>query len=96
MSLVQSHVCMFKKRPDPSRGGALRWSLPYAEICFCQGVVAPVIGKTCPERDEYEEGELWFADDHIIYQLTLRHNWKKTEMDELLDRIKYCGESIPE
>ncbi len=97
MTLVQSHVCIFKKRPDPSRYGSLRWSLPLAEICFCQSVIPEaqvgLIGKTCPESDEYADGELWFADEHLMYQLTLRHNWKRNKMDEVLDRIKYCGES---
>ena len=86
---------MFKKRPDPATGGSLRWSLPYSEKCFCQGVVAPVVkGNWCPEEDEYAAGELFFADDHLIYELTMRHNWKKNKMDELLDRIELCGKSM--
>ncbi len=94
---MQSHVCIFKKRPDPARGGALRWSLPFAEICLCQGVVAPVISKTCPEKDDYQDSNgLWFADDHLVYELTMRHNWKKNKMDELLDRIEFCGKSMNE
>ena len=88
---VQSQVCILKKRPDTSTGGTLRWSLPYAEICFCQGVVAPEVMSSCPEKEEeYEDGELWFIDDPL--KLTMRHNWRKSELDKLLDRIQYCGE----
>ena len=73
----------------------MRWSLPYAEICYCQGVLAPaVFVRACPEKDVYRDGELWFADDHLIYELTMRRNWKKNKMDELLDRIEFCGKSI--
>ncbi|XP_072017209.1 uncharacterized protein [Amphiura filiformis] len=89
LGVVQSHLCVLEKRPDPSRGGALRWSLPFAEICLCQGVVAPIRGKTCRRKDvHYEEGELWFVDDPR--PLTMRHNWEKDILDDLLDRTTYC------
>ena len=47
---VRSHVCLLKKRLDPSRGGTLRWSLPYDELCYCQGVVAPRSQKRAIEK----------------------------------------------
>ncbi|XP_072017513.1 uncharacterized protein [Amphiura filiformis] len=80
---------MLKERPDPSRGGVLRWSLPYKEICYCQGVVAPKRAKTCPRReDEYEDGDLWFVDDPSL--LIMRQNWRKDILDELMNRASYC------
>ncbi|XP_072017067.1 uncharacterized protein [Amphiura filiformis] len=89
LGVVQSHLCVLEKRPDPSRGGALRWSLPFAEICLCQGVVAPVRGETCQRKDaQYKEGDLWFLDDP--HPLTMRHNWEKYILDDLLNRTTYC------
>ncbi|XP_072016215.1 uncharacterized protein [Amphiura filiformis] len=90
LAVVQSYVCVLKRRPDPSRGGALRWSLPFAEICLCQGVVAPLVAKTCRRNDhEFKEGGLWFVDDP--QPLTMRHNWGKDILDHLLDRTTYCA-----
>ncbi|XP_072017428.1 uncharacterized protein [Amphiura filiformis] len=76
LGAVQSHVCVLEKRPDPSRGGALRWSLPFAEICLCQRVLAPVFlnAKTCPRR-KYKDGDLWFVDDPDPF--SMRYNWIK-------------------
>ena len=89
---VQSHACILEERPHPSRGGALGWSLPYSEICYCQAVVAPQIGSTCQRKEEYEEDELWFVNEQqILHQFTMRGNWKKEILDGLLQRIKYCG-----
>ncbi|XP_072017023.1 uncharacterized protein [Amphiura filiformis] len=89
LCVVQSHLCVLEKRPDPSGGGALRWSLPFAEICYCQGVVAPVYGKTCQRKNvRYKEGDLWFTDDPR--PLTMRHNWEKYILDDLLYRTTYC------
>ncbi|XP_072017349.1 retinoschisin-like [Amphiura filiformis] len=89
LDVVQSHLCVLEKRPDPSRGGALRWSLLFAEICLCQRVVAPVFlnAKTCPRR-EYEDGDLWFVDDP--QPLIMRYNRKKDTLDHLLDRPTFC------
>ncbi|XP_072022656.1 thrombospondin-1-like [Amphiura filiformis] len=88
LTVVQSHLCVLEKRPDPLRGGVLRWSLPFAEICLCQGVVAP-IGQTCSRRDNGNEaGDLWFVDDPR--PLAMRHNWEKDILDHLLDRTTYC------
>ncbi|XP_072017122.1 uncharacterized protein [Amphiura filiformis] len=89
LGVVLSHLCVLEKRPDPSRGGALRWSLPFAEKCLCQRVVAPVFlnAQTCPRR-KYEDGDMWFVDDP--QPLTLRHNWEKDILDGLLDRTTYC------
>ncbi len=71
----------------------MRWSLPKKELCFCQGVVAPVMVKSCSTMEkEYSEDELWFIDDPR--ELTLRHNWKKDILDDLLERTEYCGKII--
>ncbi|XP_072022654.1 hyalin-like [Amphiura filiformis] len=89
LAVVQSNLCMLKERPDHSRGGVLRWSLLYKEICYCQGVVAPRRVNTCPRREEdYEDGDLWFVDDPSL--LIMRQNWKKDILDELLNRARYC------
>ncbi|XP_072049977.1 hyalin-like [Amphiura filiformis] len=89
LAVVQTTVCILEKRPDASRGGVLRWSLPYKEICFCQAVVAPKHTKSCPRRkEEYEDGDLWFLDDP--YLLIMRQNWKKDILDELMNRTTYC------
>ncbi|XP_072043103.1 uncharacterized protein [Amphiura filiformis] len=85
LNVVQSHLCVLEKRPDPSRGGALRWSLPFAEICLCSLVVAPA-AKACPRKDK--DGDLWFVDDP--HPFTMRHNWKKDILDDLLNRTTYC------
>ncbi|XP_072040788.1 uncharacterized protein [Amphiura filiformis] len=69
---------ILEKRPDPSRGGALRWSLPFADMSL------PRSGSTkiCTRReDKFEEGDLWFVDE----PLTIRHL-----LDQLLDRTTYC------
>ncbi|XP_072025496.1 uncharacterized protein [Amphiura filiformis] len=86
VKMVESYVCMLQKRPDPSRDGALRWSLPYAQICLCQGVVAPKVMSTCPKVNT---GDLRFVDDPL--PLTMRHNWRKDILDALLDRTTYCS-----
>ncbi|XP_072046700.1 C-type lectin mannose-binding isoform-like [Amphiura filiformis] len=83
--MVHSHLCVLIERPDPSRGGALRWSLPFAELCLCQRMVAPVLKSPCPQR---VDGDLWFVDDPRT--LTMRHNWKKDILDELLNRTHRC------
>ncbi len=90
---VHGQVCILTKRPDPERGGVMRWSLPKREICFCQGVVAPVIMKTCSTTEEtYAEDDMWFIDDP--YELTLRQNWKTDVLDTLLERAEYCGKIL--
>ena len=95
---VEGHVCMFKKRPDPSNGGILRWSLPYNERCLCQGVVAPEEkpGHSCPTTgdqhcadDDDSSCKLWFTDDPR--PLTRRRNWNKKDLDDFLQRSEYCG-----
>ena len=85
-----------KKRPDPSRGGVLRWSIPSDEICYCQGVVAPRSSKTCSKADHFacsdtNSGNLWFVNDPA--PLTQRRNWNKEALDQLLERSDYCGRS---
>ncbi|XP_072048369.1 lactadherin-like isoform X2 [Amphiura filiformis] len=82
LTVVQSYICILREGPDPSRGGALRWSLPYKEVCFCQGVVAYKHVKACPGRD------LWFVDDPSL--LIMRQNWETDILDELMNRTKYC------
>ncbi len=45
----------------------------------------------CPKEDEYEDGELMFIDGEQVRELTMRHNWRKDILDDLLQRISYCG-----
>ena len=93
--VVKSYVCMLKKKPDPSRDGALRWSLSYDELCYCQAVVAPRSQKTC--QGKYDATacpdvltcNLWFVDDPT--PLTKRQNWNKEVLDRLLQRVDHCG-----
>ncbi len=54
---IHGHVCILKKRPDPEHEGLLRWSLPKKELCLCQGVVAPVMTKSCPPIEEEDAVE---------------------------------------
>ena len=95
---AESHVCIFRKRPDPSKGGLFRWSLPYNEICLCQGVVAPKVkpSNKCATTDDQHctddsSCKLWFVDDSDVGPLTRRHNWNKGALDDLLQRTDYCG-----
>ncbi len=89
MYVVHSYVCILKQRQDPSTGGIIRWSLPYSEICYCQGVVAPMHMSACPQTaSDYNEGDLWFTDDP--QSLTRRSNWKKEILDKLFERALYC------
>ena len=85
--VVKSHVCFLKKRPNPSGGGTLQWSIPYDEICYCQGVVATRLvspsQQTCPRKDDHDAQacsdilscNVWYLDDPI--PLTQHHNWNK-------------------
>ena len=93
---MKCHVCVMKKRPDPSLEGVLRWSIPYDEICSCQRVVVPrfISQETCPRRDDYDCSDtkscnLWFAENPAL--LTQRRNWNKKALDQLLKRADYCG-----
>ena len=94
---VDCHVCILKKRQDPSHGGNLRWSLPSNERCLCQRVVvAPGdnSGHPCKaSNDQFclcaSAGDLWFADDPKA--LTIRKNWEKEVLDVLLERSDYCN-----
>ena len=75
MSLTSTncHICVLKKRRDPSQGSLLRWSLPSVERYLCQRVVAPRwYIQPCP--DVVSQSALWFVDDPFI--LTNRNNWK--------------------
>ena len=88
---------MLDKRPDPTRNGTLRWSIPYDEICFCQTVVAPtfISLETCPRKvdqacSDIRSCNLWFVDDPT--PLVQRQNWNKGALDLLLDRADYCCE----
>ena len=89
---MHGHVCILKKRVDPVLG-VMRWSLPKKEICLCQGVVTPVVMNICPTMEtDYADDELLFFDDPR--ELTMRHNWKKNELDKLLERVEYCGNRL--
>ena len=72
------------------------WSLQFDERCLCQAVVAPEetnLPQTCPSvRGEVQEGqdELWFTSDKR--NLTSRSNWNLKTLNELLERVEYCGE----
>ncbi|XP_072017381.1 uncharacterized protein [Amphiura filiformis] len=75
--------------------GALRWSLPYKERCYCQGVVAPRNSpQTCTTyKDRSGDKTLWFVDDPT--PLTNRMNWNKQALDILLEREEYCDHGDP-
>ncbi|XP_072017379.1 sushi, von Willebrand factor type A, EGF and pentraxin domain-containing protein 1-like [Amphiura filiformis] len=89
-TLVSCQLCVLEERPDPSQGGALRWSLPYKERCYCQRVVAPrKYTQTCTSyKDRSVDKKLWFVDDPT--PLTNRMNWNKEALDILLEREEYC------
>ena len=70
----------------------MRWSLPKEEVCFCQGVVAPVTNICQGMEKTYADDEMLFFGDPR--ELTLRRNWRKDELDNLLNRIEYCGNSL--
>ena len=70
----------------------MRWSIPKEEICFCQGFVAPVVINSCLGMEETYADDVLFFDDPR--ELTLRRNWKKDELDKLLNRVEYCGKSF--
>ena len=91
---VKCHICMLKKRPDPSLKGVLRWSLSYDEICYCQGVVAPRLSKTCSKEEELVCSDstscrLWLVEDPALF--TQRRYWNKKALAQLLERADYCG-----
>ncbi len=89
---MHGHICVLKKRVDPSLG-VMRCSLSKEEICFCQGVVSPLVINSCPEKEEtYADGDMLFLDDPR--GLTLRRNWKKDELDKYLNRVEYCGNAM--
>ena len=93
--VVNSHVCLLKKRPDPSHDGTLRWSLPYDEICHCQKVVRLRLQTTCPRKEDQTCSDtlscnMWFADNSTL--LTQRKNWNNEVLDRLLQRADYCSE----
>ncbi|XP_072017380.1 uncharacterized protein [Amphiura filiformis] len=94
-ALVSCQLCVLEERPDPSQGGALRWSLPYKERCYCQGVVAPRKStQTCTTyKDRSGDKKLWFVDDPT--PLTNRMNWNKEALDILLEREEYCDPTCP-
>ena len=95
-SVVKSHVCLLEKRPDPSRGSTMRWSLPYDEICYCKSVVSPkfISLETCPRKYDQTCSDifscnLWFMDDPT--PLTQPQHWNEETLSRLLERSDYCG-----
>ncbi|XP_072048508.1 hyalin-like [Amphiura filiformis] len=95
ISIVSCQLCVLEERPDPSRGGALRWSMPYKKRCHCQRVVAPrKLTQACPVYDDGSgEMKLWFVDDPT--PLTNRMNWNKEALDSLFERQEYCDKEAP-
>ena len=95
---VSSHVCILKERPDPSRDGVLRWSLPLEELCLCEAVVAHgrEIVKTraniCgSEQPDDKLNGLWFVDDPRPLTTMYMYDWQTNELDQLMLRTAYCG-----
>ncbi|XP_072017482.1 lactadherin-like [Amphiura filiformis] len=86
--IVSGQLCVLEERPDPARGGALRWSLPYKQRCHCQRVVAP--RKLTQACSVY--GDIWFVDDPT--PLTNRMNWNQETLDILLERHEYCNQPL--
>ena len=90
IGIVNSHVCILRRRFDPS-SGMIRWSLSKKEICFCQGIVAPEVSaaRNCPRYEDADKNEeLWFTDDPTF--LTNRKNWTPKKLDAFLNRTHCC------
>ena len=90
VAVVEAHVCRLQEKFNRSLG-RFRWSLPRRERCLCQGVVAPPTSgnQYCSVVEETVDVEdLWFTDDPT--PLTNRNNWKRENLDDLLDRSGCC------
>ena len=91
--MVNSHVCMFQERFDPSSRAKLL-TIPRNELCLCQGVVAPQTSGTrsCHRRGDTDDRDnLWSTLDRILVShLTDRRNWTPAKLDYLLERSHCC------
>ena len=81
-----SHVCVLRKRADPSYNDTIRWSLPSDERCQCQMVIA---SSSPNQAANGSSCEMWFVDDPT--SLTRCKNWNKKSLDKLLERADFCG-----
>ena len=94
-SLKHVHVCVLNKRVDPLNGGELRWSMPYDQICQCEGTTAHAYKRpaaVCEEPDQETHVALWFTDN--LTQITSHKNWNISALDRLLNRTDYCGKLL--
>ena len=93
IGVVDLHVCILRKRFDPS-SGMMRWSQPKKDLCFCQWAVAPKIAllstdQSCPRNEDSNAmAELWFTDEPT--SLTNHTNWTPKKLDALLNRTYCC------
>ena len=86
-------MCMLRKRYDPYTNRH-RWSLSMKERCGCQAVMMlhNTGGQTGCHEIHHDASDLWFTDD--VKPLVTYENWKPKTLDELLDRVEYCGKSL--
>ncbi|XP_072041671.1 uncharacterized protein [Amphiura filiformis] len=103
---VLGHVCLLQKRPNPSNGGDLEWSLTSEERCWCTWVISPIM-KTVQVKGglgghssclygsdrNTTSSHLWFTED--ASHLTNPINWNQNALDSLLDRALFCDKSAP-
>ena len=91
--MVDSYVCMFQERFDPSSKATL-WALPQNELCLCQGVVEPqtTSSRSCSRRSDTDAlDDLWSTNDPILVSLlTNRKNWTPAKLNHLLGRSHCC------
>ncbi|XP_072041430.1 uncharacterized protein [Amphiura filiformis] len=100
---VLGHVCLLQKRPNPSNGGDLEWSLTSEERCWCTWVIAPVMmtvhvevgHSSCMSGSDRNttSSHLWFTED--ASHLTNPINWNQNALDSLLGRALFCDKSPP-
>ena len=93
--VVDSYICILQETVDQS-SGAIRWSMPRRERCFCQKVIVYPISdlsnsdSTATQSDSLED--LWFTDNPA--PLVKRRNWMPEKLDILLDRVECCKFSL--
>ena len=88
---MQGHVCLLRERLNLT--GETQWFLPKQERCYCQHVIAPTfISIHDCYTNMMESTQLWFTSDSV--SLTNRENWTPERLDELLERMGYCGKNL--
>ena len=84
-------MCLLRERV--SLTGVPQWSLSLQERCYCQSVIAPsFISIHDCSVNQMASKHLWFTNDSV--PLTNQENWSSERLDELLERIGYCGKNF--